>query len=157
MISHVVLFNTYSLAIWSSFWSLSFRFCDCVILFFALMLTTNLLEKRTLLSVIPAPPTVAMTNNSNNQSLIVTEAEKFIGLDPYQNDSDLLEKCEDLSWRYSADMTLGVFYLMVSIVGISENFYVFYQMRQTMKFRVNQVNISVSRWIASWILATDKY
>ena len=108
------------------------------------MLTTNLLEKRTLLSVIPAPPTVAMTNNSNNQSLIVTEAEKFIGLDPYQNDSDLLEKCEDLSWRYSADMTLGVFYLMVSIVGISENFYVFYQMRQTMKFRVNQVNISVS-------------
>ncbi|KAL5267433.1 hypothetical protein ACHWQZ_G004464 [Mnemiopsis leidyi] len=104
------------------------------------MRVTNFLEKRTLLSVFPAPPTVSMQNNFDNQSGPVTE--KFIGLAPYQNDSVLFEKCGDEKWRYSADVLVGLFYLIVSVVGISENLYVFYQMKETMKFRINQARAS---------------
>ena len=101
------------------------------------MHVTNFLEKRTLLSVIPAPPTVAMQNTLGNLSSPVTE--KYIGLAPYQNDSVLFKRCGDEKWRYSADMLVGLFYLIISVVGISENLYVFYQMKETMKFRINQV------------------
>ena len=103
------------------------------------MLSTDILEARTLLSVLPAPPTVAMANTSVNQSFEVTDPKKYIGLAPAENDTALLERCGHLGWRYSADVLLGLFYLLVSIVGISENFYVFFQMVQTMKFRINQV------------------
>ena len=97
------------------------------------MFATNYLEKPTALSVFPSPPWAAEMNTSS------TEPEPFIGLDPYRNDSELFTKCEDQRWRHSADMMVGVFYLVISIVGISENLYVFYQMVQTVKFRINQV------------------
>ena len=101
------------------------------------MHVTNFLEKRTLLSVIPAPPTVAMQNPHGNLSGPVTQ--EYIALTPYHNDSVLFERCGDEKWRYSADMLVGLFYLIISVVGISENLYVFYQMKETMKFRINQV------------------
>ncbi|XP_063685973.1 uncharacterized protein LOC134819765 [Bolinopsis microptera] len=75
-------------------------------------------------------------------NISTTEAETYIGLDPYHNDSALFTKCRDLRWRHSADMMVGVFYLVISIVGISENLYVFYQMVQTVKFRINQARCS---------------
>lgn len=65
--------------------------------------------------------------------------DTFIGFYTGVNETELLERCGVTGWVHSIDTLLGLLYLVVSIVGVTENCYVFFQMYQTLKFRISQV------------------
>lgn len=80
--------------------------------------------------------------NNGSQPLTNPTPGPIIGLAPFVNETELLERCGSLGWVKALDTLLGMLYLVVSLVGISENVYVFWQMFQTMKFRINQVRLT---------------
>ena len=75
--------------------------------------------------------------------LVTVGPENFIMPEQEQaNYTKLVIECLEKPWVRSFDTSLGILYLCLSIMGISENGYLFYQMFSTLRYRTNQSKAS---------------